>query len=190
MLLTIKVKAIPVMVSILRFITRWHSFKQMTTGGMNLGDSFDLFRRSELTPQAKTAYKIGPNGLKMNDGTSKSSPNTNSYTRGYPRYTGITIEFGIASATMPMIVTPEDVLEFSKAVDTTIPSPTSNQASAIPTISPKAQTSSPMRSPSLTEATTAVPTLGPSFMMLSPSTTIMMPTTDREHQFLRADKGS
>jgi hypothetical protein len=115
----------------------------------------------------------------MNDGTSKSSPNTNSYARGYPRYTGITIEFGIASATMTMIVTLEDVPEFSKAVDT-IPSPTSNQTSAIPTISPKAQTSSPSGSPSLTEATTAVPTLGPSLMMLSLSTTIMTPTTDRE----------
>jgi hypothetical protein len=74
---------------------------------LNRGDNTDLFRQSSNGKQAGTAYKIGPNGLSMNNGSSTKTPNTNSYAYGYETTTGITIEFGAQGSSMLMTVTLE-----------------------------------------------------------------------------------
>jgi hypothetical protein len=129
--------------------------------GMNNGDSNDLFRRSNSPHQANTAYRIGPHGLDMNNASSTTSPNTNSYARGYEQYTGITIEFGPATASMTMTVTLEGATEF--LADETAPSPTSSTQQALfgtpETLSP-------------TEVTTEAPTSKP-LLTLTPSITVM-----------------
>jgi hypothetical protein len=72
---------------------------------LNRGDNTDLFQKSSNGKQADTAYKIGPDGLVMNNGSSKRTPNTNSYAYGYEKKTGITFEFGTQGSTMSMTVT-------------------------------------------------------------------------------------
>jgi hypothetical protein len=70
--------------------------------GLNRGDPDDLFRASSDNPNA--ANKIGPNGVRLNNGRTKSYPNTKSYATGTERNTGISIEFGPPGSEMWMKV--------------------------------------------------------------------------------------
>lgn len=70
--------------------------------GLNRGDKGDLFRASSAHPDA--AFKIGPNGVVLNNGQRRSSPNTNSYGTGVEKPTGISIEFGPPGSSMWMKV--------------------------------------------------------------------------------------
>jgi hypothetical protein len=70
--------------------------------GLNRGDNNDLFRASSAHPNA--AYKIGPNGVILNNGRTRGYPNTNAYATGDETKTGISLEFGPPGPSMWMTV--------------------------------------------------------------------------------------
>ena len=106
--------------------------------GRNRGDETDLFIRADNPWKANTAYKIGPQGLVLNNGQTKPGVNTNSYATGQEKYTGITIEFGQAGSTMEMKVTLDGAPK-PQAISPTPPPPTPTAQPPTPAAQPNPQ---------------------------------------------------
>ncbi len=86
-------------------------------GGINKGDSTDLFRKRSDPFGGIIAYKIDNNGVSFNSGLTSPEPNTKGYSgpTGAEYATGITIEVGASDKLMTLTVT---FLEGATGTDT------------------------------------------------------------------------
>lgn len=109
----------------------------------------------------------------MNNGSTKRTPNTNSYGRGYKKITGIAIEFGAPDATMLMTVTLVGPAPTPLPTLAPMPRPTPHPTIA-PTLRPTLRpTITPTSRPTLHP--TIAPTLRPTLMPTSRPTLRPMP---------------